>query len=53
MTNKELQDLLKQLPPDADVYIDAYDYDGSRIFITPHKEDIRIDEEGDIIIYAE
>lgn len=53
MTNRELQDLLKQYPDDADVYIDAYNYEGSRVFTTPLKYGITIDNEGDIIIDAQ
>ena len=50
MTNKELIDLLLKLPPDADVYMKAYDYEGSPMLSSPFAGDIIIDEDGDIII---
>lgn len=50
MTNEEFIALLQKLPPDADVYMKAYEYDGSPMLTSPFPNDIAIDEDGDIII---
>lgn len=52
MTNKELQDKLAKLPPNANVCIETYDYEGSRVFTTPLKDDVSIDKDGDVVICA-
>lgn len=50
MTNEEFIALLQKLPPDADVYMKAYDCEGSLMLASPFPEDITIDKDGDIII---
>lgn len=50
MTNHELQRLLSKLPPDANVWINGYDYEGSFSLTELNAGDITVDEDGDIII---
>ena len=50
MTNKELQDLLKQYPDDAEIAVCCFDYFGDTAYKELSELILHLDEYGDIVI---